>query len=149
MREPPRDKERLNHMLAAIERVIRYTSGKAFDDLKSDDMMYYAVVKNIEIIGEAANLLSPEFIASHPATPWKQVRGMRNYIVHEYFQIDDVVVWGVVKDDIPILQAQINDYLSSLFHPQIFIYKERTEQLYLLLYSVLHIFHSLVVPKPF
>ena len=113
MREPPRDKERLNHMLAAIERVIRYTSGKAFDDLKSDDMMYYAVVKNIEIIGEAANLLSPEFIASHPATPWKQVRGMRKYIVHEYFQIDDVVVWGVVKDDIPILQAQINDYLSE------------------------------------
>lgn len=113
MREPLRDKERLNHMLAAIERVIRYTSGKAFDDLKSDDMMYYAVVKNIEIIGEAANLLSPEFIASHPATPWKQVRGMRNYIVHEYFQIDDVVVWGVIKDDIPILRVQINDYLSE------------------------------------
>jgi hypothetical protein len=73
MREPLRDKERLNHMLAAIERVIRYTSGKAFDDMKSDDMMYYAVVKNIEIIGEAANLLSPEFIASHP-----------NYVFTEY-----------------------------------------------------------------
>ena len=92
MREPLRDKERLTHMLAAAERVIRYTSDKTFDDLKADDMMYYAVVKNIEIIGEAANLLSSEFIASHPATPWKQVRGMRNYIVHEYFQIDDVVV---------------------------------------------------------
>lgn len=83
MREPLRDKERLAHMLAATERVIRYTSNKTFHDLKADDMMYYAVVKNIEIIGEAANLLTPDFISSHPATPWKQVRGMRNYIVHE------------------------------------------------------------------
>ena len=100
-------------MQAAAERVIRYTSDKTFDDLKSDDMMYYAVVKNIEIIGEAANLLSSDFISSHPATPWKQVRGMRNYIVHEYFQIDDAVVWGVVTTDIPILRTQISDYLSE------------------------------------
>ena len=55
MREPLRDKERLEHMLAAAERVIRYTSGKSFEDLKADDMMYYAVVKNIEIMGEAAS----------------------------------------------------------------------------------------------
>ena len=113
MREPLRDKERLEHMLAAAERVIRYTSNKNFDDLKADDMMYYAVVKNIEIIGEAANLLSPEFVASHSDTPWKQVRGMRNYIVHEYFQIDDVVVWGVVTTDIPVLRSQIIEYLSE------------------------------------
>ena len=114
MREPLRDKERLEHMLAAAERVIRYTSGKSFENLKADDMMYYAVVKNIEIIGEAANLLSSEFVDSHPATPWKQVRGMRNYIVHEYFQIDDVVVWGVVTEDIPVLRQQIIDYLDEL-----------------------------------
>ena len=113
MREPLRDKERLSHMLAAAERVIRYTSDKSFNDLKADDMMYYAVVKNIEIIGEAANLLSPEFIASHPNTPWKQVRGMRNYIVHEYFQIDDVVVWGVVTTDILVLRSQIIEYLTE------------------------------------
>ena len=101
-------------MLAAAERVIRYTSGKSFEDLKADDMMYYAVVKNIEIMGEAANLLSSEFVDSHPDTPWKQVRGMRNYIVHEYFQIDDVVVWGVVTEDIPVLRQQIIDYLDEL-----------------------------------
>ena len=114
MREPLRDKERLEHMLAAAERVIRYTLGKSFENLIVDDMMYYAVVKNIEIIGEAANLLSSEFVDSHPATPWKQVRGMRNYIVHEYFQIDDVVVWGVVTEDIPVLRQQIIDYLDEL-----------------------------------
>lgn len=100
--------------MAAIERVIRYTSGKSFNDLVNDDMMYYAVVKNIEIIGEAANLLSEDFLASHSHTPWKQVRGMRNYIVHEYFQIDDVVVWGVVTTDIPILHQQILEYLNEI-----------------------------------
>ena len=115
MREPLRDKERLTHMLAAAERVIRYTSDKTFDDLKADDMMYYAVVKNIEIIGEAANLLSSEFIVSHPATPWKQVRGMRNYIVHEYFQIDDVVIWDVVSNNLPELRNQIVKYINENF----------------------------------
>ena len=113
MREPLRDKERLEHMLAAADRVIRYTSDKTYKDLAADDMMYYAVVKNIEIIGEAANLLSSDFIDSHPQTPWKQVRGMRNYIVQEYFQIDDVVVWGVVSTDIPVLRKQILEYLEE------------------------------------
>ena len=75
MREPLRDKERLEHMLAAAHRVIRYTSNKSFEDLKADDMMYYAVVKNIEIIGEAANMLSSDFVDNHSETPWKQVRG--------------------------------------------------------------------------
>ncbi len=114
MREPLRDKERLEHILAAIDRVLRYTSGKTYDDLVADDMMYYAVVKNIEIIGEAANLLSPEFISQHPQTPWKQVKGMRNYIVHEYFQVDDVVVWGVVKEDIPILRRQLLEFIDEV-----------------------------------
>lgn len=114
MREQPRDKERLKHMLSATDRIIRYTSGKDYDALVADDMMYYAVVKNIEIIGEAANMLSPEFVEAHPQTPWKQVRGMRNYIVHEYFQIDDVVVWSVVKDDIPLLRQQLLGYIEEL-----------------------------------
>ena len=113
MREPRRDKERLEHILAAIERVNRYVADKTYQDLVDDDMMYYAVVKNIEIIGEAANMLTADFQEAHPNTLWKKVRGMRNYIVHEYFQIDDVVVWGVVKTDIPILHTQITEYLTE------------------------------------
>ena len=113
MREFLRDKERLQHILEAIDRIIRYTSGKTYEDLVSDDMMYYAVVKNIEIIGEAANMLTPLFVATHPQTPWKQVKGMRNYIVHEYFQIDDTVVWGVVTKNIPQLKDEITKYIDE------------------------------------
>ena len=61
MREANKDNTRLEHIVQAIERIKRYTNGKRFDDLVEDDMMYYAVVKNIEIIGEAANLLTNEF----------------------------------------------------------------------------------------
>ena len=84
MREPIRDRERLEHIKAAIDRIIRYTSDKSYEDLVADDMMYYAVVKNIEIIGEAANMLTQQFQQLHTETPWKMVKGMRNYIVHEY-----------------------------------------------------------------
>lgn len=113
MREPIRDKERLQHISAAIDRILRYTSEKTYDDIVADDMMYYAVMKNIEIIGEAANMLTQDFQQLHPETPWKMVKGMRNYIVHEYFQVDDIVVWDVVKNNIPELREQINRYLSE------------------------------------
>jgi len=75
MREPLRDRERLQHILAAIDRVQRYTDGKTYEELVGNDMMYYAVVKNIEIMGEAANMLSTAFTDVHPETPWKQVKG--------------------------------------------------------------------------
>ena len=113
MREQLRDKERLEHILAAIDRVARYTKDKTFDDLLADDMMYYAVVKNIEMMGEAANMLTSEFQESHPGTPWKMVKGMRNYIVHEYFQIDNVVVWDVVTNELSTLREQISRYLAE------------------------------------
>lgn len=113
MREPLKDKERLLHMIAAIDRILRYTEGKSYEDLVNDDMMYYAVIKNIEIIGEAANMLTTEFQTTHPDTPWKMVKGMRNYIVHEYYQIDDVVVWDVVTNNLLPLKQQLQSYLNS------------------------------------
>ena len=114
MREPRRDKERLEHILAAIERVNRYVADKTYQDLVDDDMMYYAVVKNIEIIGEAANMLTADFQEAHPNTLWKKVRGMRNYIVHEYFQIDDIVVWEVATKSLVELKEHISQYLEEI-----------------------------------
>ena len=101
-------------MLQAIERIQRYTKGKNFEDFIADDMMYYAEVKNIEILGEASNMLTEEFRQAHPKTPWKLVNGMRNYIVHEYFQVDNNVVWDVITNDLPILDQQIKEYLAEI-----------------------------------
>lgn len=114
MREPRKDKQRLEHIIAAIERIERYVKDKTFKDLLSDDMMFYAVVKNIEMMGEAANMLTLEFQNTHTETPWKMVKGMRNYIVHEYFQIDNVVVWDVVTKELKPLREQIEKYLTEI-----------------------------------
>lgn len=99
-------------MIQAMERIRRYT-GKTIDEFIADDMMYYAVVKNIEILGEAANMLTEEFRNKHPMTPWKLVSGMRNYIVHEYFQVDNNVVWDVITHDLSTLEQQISMYLNE------------------------------------
>ena len=113
MREASKNIIRLEHIVQAIERIKRYTLGKRFDDLVKDDMMYYAVVKNIEIIGEAANLLTNEFKSEHPDTQWKLITGMRNYIVHEYYQVDNTVICDVIQNDLPQLENQITNYLKE------------------------------------
>ena len=113
MREPLRDKERLEHMLAAADRVIRYTSDKTYKDLAADDMMYYAVVKNIEIIGEAANMLTSLFKETHPEVEWRPISNMRNFLVHEYFQVDNDTVWAVIHGDIVELKKHILKYLAE------------------------------------
>lgn len=84
MREAIRDRGRLMHMRDAIQRIFSYTEGKSKDDFLSNDMMYYAIVKNIEIVGEASYMLTDEFKNSHPNTPWKLITGMRHYMVHGY-----------------------------------------------------------------
>ena len=113
MRETGRDRERLLHIKEAIERINRYMDGMSVDTLRNDDMRYYAVVKNIEIIGEAANMLTTSFRDAHPATQWKMIIGMRNYITHEYFQIKFEVIREVLTLDLPELSQQIDSYLSE------------------------------------
>ncbi len=114
MRERSRDRERLQHIIEAINRIENYTRGVDYDAFIANGMMYYAVLMNISIIGEAANLLTFEFREEHPETQWKFVVGTRNYMVHEYFQVDNVVVWDVITNDLPILKQQINKYLSEM-----------------------------------
>lgn len=114
MREHSRDKERLEHIKECIERIFRYSDDCTLEQLMADDMRYFAIVKNIEIIGEAANMLSSDFVDEHPETPWKMIIKMRHYIVHEYFNIDNDVVWEVLNNDLPELAMQIDKYLSEV-----------------------------------
>ena len=79
-------------------------SQEAFEeDVKTQD----AVIRRIEIIGEAVRRLSVEFCAQYPHIPWRQIRGMRNKLIHEYDRVDLVAVWDVIQQDIPPLIAQI------------------------------------------
>jgi uncharacterized protein with HEPN domain len=88
----------------------------SYEDFTNNKILYFAVIKNIEIIGEASYMLSSEFKDAHPGTQWKVIAGMRHYIVHGYYQINDRVVWNVITNDIPVLREQVISYLSELEH---------------------------------
>lgn len=76
-------------------------------------MRYHAIVYNIMILGEAANMLTHEFRESHSQTPWKQIVGMRNFLIHGYFNVEKDDVWNVITVDIPPLRKQIEQYLKE------------------------------------
>lgn len=113
MREPLKDRIRLEHILAAINNVFQYTDGKTIQQLNDDTMLFYATVKNVEIIGEAAYHLTRAFCKEHPETPWNDVMRMRNILVHDYYKIRLNEVWKVVKEDLKPLQEQISRYLTE------------------------------------
>ena len=113
MREPLKDRLRLEHMLTAIDNIRHYTEGKTIQQLNDDTMLFYATVKNIEIIGEAAYHLTRAFCKEHPQTPWNAVMRMRNILVHDYYKIRLNEVWQVVQEDLLPLREQIVGYLAD------------------------------------
>jgi len=110
MRESVKDKGRLEHILAAIDRVERFTAGKTLEDIKSDELTYYAVVKCVEIIGEASYMLTKEFCEAHPQTSWRDIIAMRHVLVHGYYQVSAKQIWKVVYEDLPLLKEQVAQY---------------------------------------
>ncbi len=113
MRELLRDKTRLEHILEAIERLEKYAGSLSREELEADVLRYYGIVKNIEIIGEAANMLTSLFKETHPEVEWRPISNMRNFLVHEYFQVDNDTVWAVIHGDIVELKKHILKYLAE------------------------------------
>lgn len=113
MREKIRDRGRLIHILEAIERLQRHAGGLSRGELEADVMRYYGIVKNIEIIGEAARMLTDDFKDAHPEVSWRSISNMRNFLVHEYFQVDSDTIWEVIHGDIVELRSHILEYLET------------------------------------
>ena len=113
MRELRKDKFRLEHILEAIDRLETHAGNLSREELESDVLRYYGIVKNIEIIGEAANMLSSDFKEALPEVAWRDIAGMRNFLVHEYFRVDNDTVWAVIHSDIVELKKQITHFLSD------------------------------------
>ena len=113
MREALRDPGRLQHMMTAIDNVFLFMQGHTEDDLFSQGVLYFAVVKNLEIIGEAAYMLTPEFREAHPETVWRKIIAMRHILVHGYYQVEPSEIWEVVQKDLPELRRQILSYLTA------------------------------------
>jgi uncharacterized protein with HEPN domain len=116
VKHPERVEDYLCHIVEAIERATSYLEPlHDFDAFQTNHQVQDAVVRNIEIIGEAVNKINsvaPEFIDRHPQLPWAQMRAMRNVVIHEYFFVDLRVVWTTIRDDLPRLKQQIDDLLT-------------------------------------
>lgn len=108
MRDRIGDKERLGHILDAIAEIESYTANISFKDFVANSMMRFASIKQIEIIGEAANYITPSTKDLFSDVEWKQIIGMRHILIHEYFGVDANLVWQVIISDIPTLKDAIN-----------------------------------------
>ena len=98
----------------AIDNIFQYVGNDDMAAFVADQMRYHAVVYNMMIIGEAANMLTCEFRESHPLTPWKQITGMRNFLIHGYHQVEKDIVWKVIEEDLHLLKIQIMNYMAEL-----------------------------------
>lgn len=114
MRERVKDRMRLEHIAEAIQRLQTHAGDLSEEELETDVLRYYGIVKNIEIIGEAARMLTDQFKEAHPEVEGRSIADMRNFLVHEYFQVDSEVVFSVIHSEIPELQSYVSRYLSEI-----------------------------------
>jgi uncharacterized protein with HEPN domain len=107
------DREKLQDMLEAIERIERYVvqGRQAFEQ---SELIQVWFTQNLQIIGEASRVLSPAIRTQHPEIPWTNIIGMRNILTHNYFEIDLDVVWVVVEQELPSLKQNVEAILRSL-----------------------------------
>lgn len=106
------DRVYLAHVRDAIERILAYT-GAGRTAFLADGKTQDAVVRNIEVIGEATKNLSPEIRDANPDIPWKRIAGMRDRVIHAYFGVDLDLVWEVVEDHLPALLARVVQLLDT------------------------------------
>lgn len=114
MRERARDKGRLEDILEYSSNVTMLIEGYTLEELIADKRTYYSVVKNIEVVGEAAFMLTKAFKKAHPATPWKLVQGMRHVLVHDYATIDNRELYNTAVNDMIPLRQQVEHYLAEM-----------------------------------
>jgi len=102
----------LEDIIEACDKILLYTKDTSFDDLESESMLFDAVVRNIEIIGEAAKNVPDSIRQEVQEVPWKEIAAMRDILAHAYFGVDPEIVWDVVKTKVEPLNKTISRYLE-------------------------------------
>jgi uncharacterized protein with HEPN domain len=107
------DRIRIRHMIEAAETAVQFLAGRSQEDLDRDRMLLFAVVRAIEILGEAASKVSADTRAALPDVPWSAIVGLRNRLIHGYFDIDTAIVRKTVTEEIPSLIHRLKTALAS------------------------------------
>jgi uncharacterized protein with HEPN domain len=110
----------LAHILISISKILTYSSGKEYADFINNELIQDAIIRHIEIIGEASGKVSDETKMKYSFIPWTDIKGMRNKLIHDYFGVDVDEVWKVIQKDIPLLKIQIRKILEET-NPQILL----------------------------
>jgi len=105
------DSLRLRHMRDAAEKILAFTKGLAPADFHADEKLQLAVIRLLEIVGEAGNDLSDDFKEQHPEIPWSQITATRNRLIHGYFDVDLDIVWKIVSQDVPTLAQRLQTFV--------------------------------------
>lgn len=104
----------MRHIRDAIQRVERHLAGVSRSQFWQSELVQDAVVRQLEIIGEATRNLSDDFREAHPEAAWVQIIGMRNRLIHAYFGVDLGIVWEITHVDLPLLKEQVERFLKGM-----------------------------------
>ena len=114
MRESRNDPKRLKDILCAIDTIFGYVDGRDMEAFVADKKSYHAVIYNIMIIGEAANMLTFEFRETHADLQWRQITNMRNFLIHGYHNVEEDLVWEAISVDLYQIREKIVRYLEEI-----------------------------------
>lgn len=110
----PDDKERLNHIVESVDRIKKFTGGMDYDEFANNEMAQFAVIKNFEIIGEAAYHLTDELKRKYPEIEWKKIQAFRHILAHDYYRINLEIVWKSKENKIDDLRRSITEILKAM-----------------------------------
>jgi len=110
---PESDKTRFHHMLVAAEEAIAFLRNRSRNDLDNDRQLQLALMRCLEIIGEAASRMSEETRSNNPGIPWSRMVGARNRLIHVYFDVDLDIVWKTVSEELPALICEIKVVVNA------------------------------------
>jgi len=109
----------LRDMQRFCAKVIRYTQGLDQQQFLADELIIDAVLRNLELLGEAAKQIPPDVRLRHPSVPWRRIAGLRDVLAHAYFGIEDETIWQTVSSSIPTLMEQLKEVATiELPHPR-------------------------------
>ncbi len=103
----------LRDMLENAEKALSFVQGIDYDEFHSDDKVLYAAIRALEIIGEAAKQVPENVRREHPELQWREIAGMRNKLMHEYFGVNTKVVWRTVQEDLPVILPILRKMLEA------------------------------------